>query len=410
MHVLHVLDHTLPLHSGYAFRSASIVAEQRSNGWQVSLLTGTRHAADGPLQEVMDGSNVYRTPICGGVLNRLPLLNQYAAIRNLKRRLEQVLGTVKPDVIHAHSPCLNGIAACQAAREFRIPFVYEMRASWEDAAVTHGTTREGSIRYRLSRQLETYVLRRAQHITTICQGLRRDIESRGIDSGKITLIPNAVSLSDFEFGAPKDAQLASTLDLDDTVVLGFIGSFYHYEGLPVLQEGLAMLRQAGVRVKLLLAGGGLAERALREQARRLGIDEYVRAVGRVPHANISRYYDLVDIFVYPRLSTRLTEMVTPLKPLEAMAKGKLVVASDVGGHRELIRDGETGFLFPANDAGALAHTLQRVLQLRGQWGSVRDCARQYVETHRTWPISVAGYQSVYERVLKPQGSGRTRIN
>jgi glycosyltransferase involved in cell wall biosynthesis len=152
---------------------------------------------------------------------------------------------------------------------------------------------------------------------------------------------------------------------------------------------------------VLLVGGGRQEAELKQLAAELGIANDVVFAGRVPHAEVQRYYDLIDVMVYPRLSMRLTELVTPLKPLEAMAQGRLLVASDVGGHRELIRPGETGTLFRAGDPAALAAA---VLELRRQpesWPATKAAARRYVETERNWKASVARYQQVYSRFLQP---------
>ena len=133
-------------------------------------------------------------------------------------------------------------------------------------------------------------------------------------------------------------------------VVGFAGSFYGYEGLDLLIDALALLAPRHPDLRVLLVGGGMQEAALREQARVRGVADRVVFSGRVPHQEVQRYYDLIDVLAYPRHRMRLTELVTPLKPLEAMAQGRMLVASDVGGHRELIRDGETGVLFPAGDA------------------------------------------------------------
>jgi glycosyltransferase involved in cell wall biosynthesis len=138
---------------------------------------------------------------------------------------------------------------------------------------------------------------------------------------------------------------------------------------------------------------------LRTQAVRLGIQDRVVFAGRVPHAQVRPHYDLIDVLVYPRRSMRLTELVTPLKPLEAMALGRLLVASDVGGHRELIRDGETGRLFPAGSADALAASIARLLDDRGDWDRMRRAGRHFVESERNWTRSVARYVDVYGRVL-----------
>jgi len=152
-------------------------------------------------------------------------------------------------------------------------------------------------------------------------------------------------------------------------------------------------------VALRRAGGGPQESLLRERVNELGLNETVIFTGRVPHYTVQAYYNLIDVFVYPRLPMRLTDLVTPLKPLEAMAQGRLVLASDVGGHRELIHPGINGELFPAGDAPALTRAALKLLQNRDHWQSLHEGGRHFVESERTWPQSVARYNSVYTAVL-----------
>ncbi len=378
MRILHILDHSLPLHSGYTFRTAAIVREQQQLGWETFHLTSAKQGVSLQLEETVDGLHFFRTVPDAAGWARWPVINQISIVWGLRRRLLEVIEPLRPDVLHAHSPALNGLAALPIARRYRLPLVYEMRASWEDAAVDHGATTEGSLRYRLSRALETHVLRKSTQITTICEGLRQDILARGIDPAKVTVIPNAVQVEQFHFGDPPDEVLRAELGLTGATVVGFIGSFYGYEGLDLLLAAIARLADARPELRVLLVGGGFQEEALRTQAQTLGIANRVVFTGRVPHDQVNRYYDLIDVLAYPRHRIRLTDLVTPLKPLEAMAQGRIFVASDVGGHRELIRDGETGFLFPAGDAAALAATLERVLAGRADWPRLTAQARALI--------------------------------
>jgi len=153
-------------------------------------------------------------------------------------------------------------------------------------------------------------------------------------------------------------------------------------------------------VHLLFVGGGPREDALKARVTELGFDDRVRFVGRVAHDDVHRYYSIIDLLVYPRLRNRLTELVTPLKPLEAMAQGRLLVASDVGGQRELVRDGETGFLFRAGSVDSLVDRIDYVLTSLERLAHVRAQARRFVETERTWKASVARYCTVYDDVLR----------
>jgi PEP-CTERM/exosortase A-associated glycosyltransferase len=396
MRILHILDHSIPLHSGYTFRTAAILREQRALGWETFHLTGPRQVNCVVTEEEVDGLHFYRTAPPAGTMSRLPLLNQLADMLALERRMEQVLDQVNPDLVHAHSPVLNAIPALRTARRRGIPIVYEVRAFWEDAAVDHGTTSEGSLRYKLTRSLETYAFRNVDAITCICEGLRADIVDRGILADKVAVIPNAVDIEKFPLGQPPDETLKADLGLAGARVLGFIGSFYAYEGLDLLLAALPAILEHAPDVRLLLVGGGPQEPRLRGQARSLGISDKVVFAGRVPHDQINRYYDLVDVLVYARHSMRLTELVTPLKPLEAMAQGKLFVASDVGGHKELVRNGETGILFRAEEAGALAEAVLGLLGSPQRWPALREAGRRFVESERNWKNSVARYRLIYE--------------
>jgi len=392
LRILHVLDHSLPLHSGYSFRTLAILREQRALGWQTVHLTTPKQGVATALQDEVDGWLFHRTPSPEGT-------GLLAQMRLTAARLEEVIRDTQPDLIHAHSPVLNALPSLWVRRRRRLPVVYEMRASWEDAAVDHGTTVEGSLRYRVSRALESVALRAADQVTTICDGLRADIAVRGVPPERITVIRNAVDVSLFKFGAEPDADLRRSLGLEGATVVGFAGSFYGYEGLDLLIEAARQMLPRHPRLRLLLVGGGPQESNLRAQAAAAGMQDRVIFTGRVPHATVQRYYELIDVLAYPRLPIRLTELVTPLKPLEAMAQGRMLVASDVGGHRELIRHGETGFLFRAGDPAALAAAIEDILVRRSLWPQVRMQARRFVEVERTWAASVACYRDVYRRAL-----------
>jgi len=409
MHILHILDHSLPLHSGYTFRTLSILKEQRRLGWMTSHVTSSKQGKVQSDVEEVDGWRFYRTAPVNVTGIGAGIRDPIETVRSLRRRLDVLIDELQPTIIHAHSPVLNALAALYAARKRGLPFVYELRALWEDAAVDHGTTKEGDLRYRASRALETFALRRADAITTICEGLRTEIIGRGIDPNRVTVIPNAVDIEKFSVGRSRDEALAAKLGLGKSRVLGFMGSFYAYEGLALLLRALPSILQEAPDVRVLLVGGGPQEADLKLLAEQLGVQQHVVFVGRVPHADIAAYYDLVDVLVYPRMPMRLTELVTPLKPLEAMAQGRLLVASDVGGHRELIRDGVTGKLFKAGSAEALTQAVLGVLGDASSADAMRAAGRQFVEEERSWRRSIARYAPVYESLVSKQASSRSSI-
>ncbi|HEY0028713.1 MAG TPA: TIGR04063 family PEP-CTERM/XrtA system glycosyltransferase [Allosphingosinicella sp.] len=395
MRILHVLDHSLPLHSGYTFRTRAIVTAQKARGLEVACLTGARHDRGGPDPEHIEGIDFFRTPAPAKAPSPL---REWREIRALSKRLDALVETWKPDQLHVHSPVLNALAALPVARKRGLPLIYEIRAFWEDAAVGNGTGTEDSVRYKLIRRAETYAARRADAVAVICEGLRRDLVSRGIPAAKIIVSPNGVDMSLFGNPVPADLNLARRLGLRGADVVGFIGSFYDYEGLDDLISAMPILLAKRPKAHLLLVGGGPMEEALKAQAEASSARERIHFIGRVPHHEVERYYGLIDVLAYPRKAMRLTELVTPLKPLEAMAQRKLVAASNVGGHRELIEDGVTGTLFPAGDPSALAGALDTLFGNRGQWEERRDTAHAFVERDRNWSLNISRYMPAYQRL------------
>jgi PEP-CTERM/exosortase A-associated glycosyltransferase len=388
--VLHVLDHSLPVGSGYSYRSRSIVLAQRQLGLEPVVLTSPKQGSPRDDVEVLDGIAHYRTGRAGG---RLPVLRELGLMVRLAGRIAQVARRERVQVIHAHSPVLNALPAIWAGRRLGLRTVYEVRTFWEDAAVSHGTSAEGSLRYRVSRGLETLALRQADAVVAICQGIRAEMVSRGISPDRISLVPNGVD-AEWLQPRPRAQKLAAQLGLGGGPVFAYIGSFSFYEGLRFLIEAAPEVLQRLPGSRLLVVGGGRDEEGLREAARRAG--PAVVLMGRIPQDQVRDLYTLIDVLVLPRRRIRLTELVTPLKPLEAMAVGTPVLASDIGGHIELITDGETGVLFKAESRDSL---VEQAIKLAGDAPLRRhltDNAHRWVRAERTWDRLVRGYLPAYQ--------------
>jgi PEP-CTERM/exosortase A-associated glycosyltransferase len=388
---LHVLDHSLPVQSGYATRSHAILTALLNAGYSVFALTGPKHGFCEHGREQID-SVVYSRSLIESDTSVHGVLGQLRTIRRTRREIRRAINAGDVTLIHAHSPCLNGVAAIGLG----MPLIYEMRSSWEDAAVSEGATSEGSLRYRISRALETYVAKRAASVIVICEGLKLELVGRGVPAAKITVVPNALSGEMFELPDQASVDVVRARHgLEGTPVIGYFGSFFEWEGVDSLVRAMPRILDARPATRLLLAGSGRVERDIRTTVDELGLSKAVIFAGRVDASEVRAYYQAADVMVYPRISHRLTEMVTPLKPLEAMAQGTPVVASDIGGHRELIRDGETGFLYSPQETDALVERVLMVLEGNNNVREIVDRARRITETRHRWSAIVNRYQPVY---------------
>jgi len=386
--VLHVLDHSLPIQSGYSYRSWSIVQFQRRFGLRPVVLTSPKQGGRADGVETIEGVPHYRTR----ARRAAPFVREMAQMAKVAGRIVSVARSERASVLHAHSPLLNGFPALLAARRCGLPVVYEARGFWEDAAVDHGTFKETSLRYRLSRALETMLFKSVDRVVVICEGMRQDIAARGVDPARVTVIPNGVD-TDWFRPSTRSSALA---ERHAQLTIGYVGSFYRYEGLRFLLESLPGIQKRMPGARLLLVGGGGEERELRSIAG--AFNGAVTFAGWVPHGEIRQCYGLIDVFVCPRRRMRLTELVTPLKPLEAMAMAKPVVASDVGGLKELIRHGLTGLLFPAESTAAFVDACAQLDRQRDLAASLGAEARNEMVTRRAWPRIVSRYLPVYDAI------------
>ena len=403
--VLHVLDHSFPVLSGYSVRSRSLIHGQHQIGFLPQAVTGPLHQIDDKAgtDTVVDDVLYTRTPIVGrlarrSLQGRWPLLREASVVRLLRRRIVELVERGQFDVVHAHSPALCGLAALQAARAINLPVVYEIRAFWEDAAVDQKRTHAQALRYRATRALEDHVISGVDAVVGIATHILEDLHARGVPPEKLFHVSNGVDGDRFS-PQPRNARLAAELGLEGSTVFGFAGSLYHYEGISWLVRALAELRRRGVTVKLLVLGEGEDLPAIRTALRETASEEFVLAPGRVPHDQMQRYYSIIDVLVYPRRSNRLTELVTPLKPLEAMAQSKAVLASGVGGIRELVEHEKTGLLFKPEDIDDFCAQATRLVQQSELRRRLGEQGRETILRERDWKVLARRYQDVYDYAL-----------
>jgi len=399
---MHVLDHSWPVHSGYSIRSLHLIAAQYRLGLRPRVLTGPLQIVDDPdaVETIVENITYRRTPFRSkfsewAISRHWPGSREAAIVRLIRNRILELVKDEPVDLIHAHSPALCGLGALLAARSKGIPFVYELRAFWEDAAVDQNKTSARSLRYHMSQKLEDHVVHRAHAVVGISHSILDELKKRKADPAKLFHVPNGVDVEKFS-PVTRDESLAAKLGLGGEPVLGFIGSLYRWEGVAWLARAVAELRRRGTACKLLIVGDGEEMPTVREAVRELNAGEFIQILGRVPHDEIERYYSVVDVLVYPRHSIRLTELVTPLKPLEAMALGKAILGSDVGGIRELVQPEKTGILYRADNVEDFCAQAKRLLSETSLQRKLGEQAREFILREKDWSVLAQRYINIYD--------------
>jgi glycosyltransferase involved in cell wall biosynthesis len=397
--ILHVVTDALPSTSaGYTIRTQEIAVAQRFAGMDPHVATRigfpvTAGAIDGRATVTVDGVPYHRLLpwIMPGRMDRL----YQAHLRDAARLTERL----RPAVLHAASNYANAVIALALREATGLPVVYEVRGFWEDTWLSRHSANADlklSDRYVRTRALETSCMTGADLVVTLGEAMREEIVQRGVPADNVIIVPNGVS-EEFLRPLPDGTALRASLGIrPGEHVVGLVSSLVAHEGIGTLLEAVKILGDRGVKARALIVGDGPERTALQRQATALGLDAIF--TGRVPSARVRDYHAVLDVFVVPRTPDRVCQLVTPLKPVEAMASGLPVVTSAVSALSEIVSDRQTGLLFPPLDAGALADQLQLLIdspELRTKLGA---SAREWVARDRTWAHNAIRYREAYQRL------------
>ena len=319
------------------------------------------------------------------------------------KRIIEVAKQEKVDLIHAHTPYRVGLPALRAARKLKLPFVYEMRGMWEETAVANGRWRSNGPAYRRFQNYETKVLRSADSVVCISETLKQEAISRGVSESKITVVTNAVDekmSTESEHHELFD-QVKQQLALEkSTKVVGYIGSLREMEGVDLTAEAVAQLSTKGHDVRFFVLSSESGQVELRQHCKKLGLGDKAIIAGPVPHDSVAQFYDLIDIFVVSRPDSRVTRLVTPLKPFEAMMMKKAVIASKLPALEEIIEHGKTGMLYKADDVNSLVETIEKIIADEKVIVELGNNAHNWILANRTWQSVVENYYQAYQTASK----------
>ena len=399
--VVHIFYSTLPSAKGGDIRSRDVVESQAEVGVDVLAVSSPFQppAVPGESVEQFGGVSYYRTYSESDGLHISEKdqglgvkLKKLGKIIPFVRYIRDLCAREKPDVIHAHSTFFCAAAAYFGGRRQGIPYVYEVRSLWEERSVMKSPTLKNKLVAKAAKTAETLAMRSADHLIVISEGLKHEALRRGVPEGKITIIGNAANLTRIPAVEPTYRSKSSS-----EWVFGYIGNLSDIEGLDLLIDAVRVLREKGWLNPVHIYGGGPAQADLVSRAAQI---DGVVFKGAFKPEDARSIYAEVDIVVNPRRRSALTDKVTPLKPLEAMAYRKPVVVSSVAGMLELVREGETGFVFEADDQQALADVLIRVTAAGAALDDVVSKAYAYVLENRSWRANGLKYQALYSTLRR----------
>ena len=397
MKILHILDHSLPIISGYSIRSNEIMLGQKEMGYDICGVTSLKQGKTEKDIELINNISMHRTFFIKKFIFKNQYFKNLNEILQFKKKIENTIESFNPDIIHIHSPILNALATLYIAKKRKIPIVYEIRAFWEDAAVSHHKTKKYSFRYQITKKIETRISHLSNSVVTICNGLKEDIVGRGVSNHKIHIVPNGINMSTKK-NTNKNV-LLENLNLRNNIILGYVGSLYQYEGIVNLVENFQFLLKNISNLKLIIIGDGPEKESIKKAIQKHKLYDKVILMGTVNHDEISLFYSLFDICVFPRIKMRLTELVTPLKPIEAMSFEVPVIASEVNGHKEIIKNNETGLLYNYESKNDLLNKIKILINNDDLRNNLILNAKNYILKERNWKKNINKYKQIYESII-----------
>lgn len=394
--ILHALTNSLPhTASGYAHRSHSILCSLQDAGFEVSAVTrpgypvqvGVPWAAHVDTVDSVDYLRLLPRRMAQGMRARL---DQHVVF------LEEEVRRLRPALIHTTTHFTNAAVVRAVAEATGIPWVYEVRGQLADTwASTRGEAARASERYREFVAREAEAARSADGVVTLGEGMRSSLLDLGVDPGHLIVCPNAVG-AEFIVEPPSREQARVDLGLDPALTyIGTVSSIVDYEGLDLLVRAMAHLAPQHPRLRLRIAGDGVALPGLKVLARQLGVDHLCDFAGRIPRSEALVHHAALDVFVVPRRDLPVTRSVTPMKSIEASAVGRPVVASDLPALAELVEDGVTGALFAPEDLSSLVSMLEPLITDPGRARRLGEAGREWALSTRTWQGNAARYAELY---------------
>ncbi|WP_367104939.1 glycosyltransferase family 4 protein [uncultured Psychrobacter sp.] len=395
--IAYVLHNSFPYSSGgYATRAFGIAEGLKSHGFEVININrpgfpidikDDLSAEDVPETEVIEGHKYVRS-LSTSRRGKTPYDYMLEAADILEKRFIEY----RPKYVIAASNHITAIPSLIAAKRLGIPFYYEVRGLWEITRVSREPEFEKKPAYTVQVLLETLAAKYATHVFTLTNPMINELIRRGVEEDNISLVPNSCSPESL-IPQERDMELVEKLNIpSDVPVIGYIGTFVQYEGLDDLAEACAILKLKGVPFRLLLVGNenasgqevGPITAKISELATTYGFNDWLIMPGRIPFEEVESYYSLIDIAPFPRKPQPVCELVSPMKPLEALAMKKAVLVSSVQALKEMVVEQKTGLVFEKGNINDLADKLQFLIDNEGLRQTLGDNGRDWVEAERNW--------------------------
>jgi glycosyltransferase involved in cell wall biosynthesis len=388
--ILYFVHSDLPYKtSGYTIRTQGVVNSLKNRGLDPEVVSRwgfptdrNDFQADLEVKKLYVDENGISHHVDHSNMGMAELQNQ-EYIAEASQKLVEKCKSIKPSVIISASDHVTGLIGLVASRKLKIPFFYEMRGIWAFTRATNNPDYDGSFDYELRLRLEKQCALNADRVIVISEAMKRIVIKWGVKESKIRILHNGINMQ--KISNYKYKQLGSQK------TLGYIGSIVPYEGLKTTIKSLKYIKDRnGSCPKFIIAGDGVEKHKLEEVVKYNDLEEEVNFLGVIPHDKIDSFYNSVDAIILPRLSTKVTDIVPPLKPLEGIERRKIIISSDINTHREIFDNINNSFQFKPDDIDSQSKEIIKYLKYDGKYETIIQDSLEYIVKNRNFEIMLQG--------------------
>lgn len=401
--VLMVLHESYPYsNSEYSIRSHLLLKsiQERQGAVKVFALTNSGALALGYVKSIGDAFE----GVCDGVLYthlQRPSMNVFSTIRYFQARAKQIVSEAivrKTTVIHATNNFFNAIPALMAARNLGLPFIYEMRDLDYLTKILEKPGYDKTTRCALETQMERLIISRANHLIVYSEAMKQFVLSCGVTQDAVTVSQIAADIPKPIDDPRRDFVSKDILPFPRQPTIGYVGKLANFEGIKLLFEASAQLLRKGHKINILVLGEGEARKSLQRRSEELGIRMYLIMPEEVDREAYEAYCKLIDICVYPRLRVNGADLISPIGPIESLARAKAVVCSDLEIFKEVIVDEYNGLLFENGNVASLAERMKYLLDRPDIVETLGATGREWVEQNKSWRQVAKSVEDAYRKV------------
>lgn len=391
---------------GYTVRTHSLLKNTKNSGINIIGVSRYGYPYDKPKEYYEKiGINDYEKDGVKYIklLNGTDNFNDNNIVEYIKKYVNILVETAKKhnaDIIHGASNWFNGLAAYYAGKILGIPSIYEIRGFWDESSLALRPELHEADMIKMKQFMENFVINNVTKVITINDNLKDELIERLPHINNIDIIYNGVDMDKFNIDKHIKYEMRQKFKIDDdTTIFGYIGSLLNYEGIEYILQSIKRLSDKKYKIKFFMIGDGKEKDNLLKLVNTLKIESYFEYIGKISHDEVSKFYNMFDIIVYPRKNDKVCRTTSSSKIFETMCMAKPIIVSKLPAYDEIITDRYNGLYCMPDDIDDIYNKIVELINDKELQNTIGNNAREWVMKNRDWKSLGLKLSEIYKQIL-----------